>query len=62
MVIMLEVDTANDAFVNGAFGKEVGRLLRLAAARIEKEGKKVSTFPLLDINGNTCGRVEVDHG
>lgn len=55
--VNVTIETTNAAF--GLSGRaEVARLLRVAADRIEDEPDSV-LFHLRDVNGNTCGSVDL---
>lgn len=54
--ISLTISTENAAFDDHEAG-EIARILRTEARQIA--GGRLGTGSLLDINGNTCGRVHV---
>lgn len=57
--VELEIDCENAAF-EGDPTHEVARILRKAADRIEREGKRCSGFKLMDVNGNSVGELSVN--
>jgi hypothetical protein len=58
--ITITIDTGNAAFDGGNAGAEVARILRKTAERIAAAGiKRCDGIAVLDINGNTVGRVTV---
>lgn len=62
MELVIRISTDNDAFV-GQTGREVARILRGYADRVETEyGQCVAHFctSLRDFNGSSCGTAEVE--
>ena len=59
MDIKISINTDNDAFGRGYCRHEVGRILSDAAARIRRE-EGINERNLMDINGNTVGKIEVE--
>jgi hypothetical protein len=51
--MLVEINTAGDAFADFAGDAEIARLLRLVADTIEGNG--ADSGILRDTNGNTCG-------
>jgi hypothetical protein len=58
MKFVLKINLENDAFFYAPWGRsqELARLLRAVADKVERD-EDVST--ILDINGNTVGKVEM---
>lgn len=62
MRVRVTIDTENDAFQGGNWGREVARLLRLAAQRVADEQKAAPRVfgyrvGLMDTNGNSVGEL-----
>lgn len=59
MTITITINTDNHAFRQD-YAREVERILMETARRIKREARMHGdSFALLDINGNTVGRLEV---
>lgn len=59
MMLRLEMETINDAFVDNVAGETV-RILRALADRMERDDVGAGDGgPLIDANGNTVGRWSV---
>jgi hypothetical protein len=58
----LEISTLNAAFADGNGFREIARLLRQAADKIESEGQTGWTGYIRDINGNRVGEFTISHG
>lgn len=54
-MFVLMIDVENDAFQNGQLARELARLLRTAARRIELLGPSSDQHALRDLNGNCVG-------
>lgn len=68
--VVIDICIDNDAFVGGACGSELGRILRNLADSVEySDVFHMDDMPLIDINGNKVGsfevfidEIEIDHG
>jgi len=58
MKLRIEIDLGNAAF-DVVPENEVCRLLHEASVRVSEYGIQKAAGRLLDINGNTCGKVEI---
>jgi len=60
MRLQIQVDMDNDAFTDRAIEEELTRIFALIVARATCSVKGDGAIkPILDINGNTCGRWSV---
>ena len=59
MDITITINTDNDAFQDSMLRYEVSDILRELSEEINRFG--IVNKPLRDINGNTCGKVEISN-
>ena len=59
MKITMTIDTGNAAFDDAFPENEVARILNVYAGKIIRLGDPVESV-LIDINGNTVGKVEIE--
>lgn len=59
--ITITINTGNDAFHNpGPPSFEVARILRQLADKLENNGVQAGEHKLMDINGQSVGKIEVN--